>query len=248
MELPLADEAVTTTPTDPAGAAAVASITAGTATSDASAAAGAASPAAADAPVPDKSLLGTAEEKPADPKADPEKKPDAEADKPVTPADYKLTLPEGLKADDALVSKFLDGAAKGKLSNDTVQALISELGPEVASLSKLATEYASAVQQFQDMNKSWQSECKADPDFGGAKLPDTLAAVRKAWDATLSPDHVKALDAALDLTGAGNHPAILRAFHALASRLGEGGPVQGRPAGAARSPAEIMYPNQARAS
>ncbi len=85
-----------------------------------------------------------------------------------------------MKADDAVSAKFLDAAADGWPSNDAVQALRqSRQGRSSPRCAKAASEYAETVQKFQDMNVSWQSECKADPEFGGAKLPDTLATVRE---------------------------------------------------------------------
>jgi len=259
MELLLTDQVAGAEATqEPAGAAAggvQGTPNAGSATPAASAEAGASPQASADAPTPEKSILG----------AEPEKKPDgaaqakpadgkdpaakAEDPKPLDPKDYKVEFPEGLKADDANSAKFLDAAAKLGLSNDAVQTLVKEIGPHFAEMAKQASDFAASFQNFQDMNKSWQSECQSDPEFGGAKLEDTRAMVMKAWDATLSPEEKKGVMSALNLTGAGNHPDVFRAFARLASRISEGGPVGGgKPAAGARTAAEIMYPNQARAS
>lgn len=74
---------------------------------------------------------------------------------------------------------------------------------------------AAGVEAFKGMVAGWGAETKADPEMGGDKFPATLANVRKAINALGTPG----LEKALVLTGAGNHPEMIR----FLSRVGAAG-------------------------
>jgi hypothetical protein len=152
-----------------------------------------------------------------------------------------LKLPENFTVDDGTKESLGTFAAKHKLSQEVMQELI-ELG---ASRSKAEAEAAasSQLQAWKDTNEKWRNEIFADKELGGDKL-----------DAVVRPTVSKMLDTlpnaaefrqALNVTGAGNHPAMVRALYHLAQQLTEGGPVQGKPAlpKAQVNPAHVMYPN-----
>jgi hypothetical protein len=107
----------------------------------------------------------------------------------------------------------------------------------------MARESAAAhrgVQAFVDLQNQWVSEIKADPDIGGDRLKASLASAARAIDRL----NVPGLREALNLTGAGNHPAIVKAFVRLGQMISED---RFRPGGAPaarqvpRSPAEVIY-------
>ncbi len=174
-------------------------------------------------------------EKPADPKAEPEK-PVA-----LDPKDYKLdALPEGIKADDELVQAFLDGAAKGGMDNESVNAVLNALGP------KLTERLNAGAVAFKELNDQWQQAAIADPVIGGSaeKLEANMAVVKNAMN-TLGLPAEMVTDAlrTFQFTGAGNNPSILRVMHAMASRLVEKSVVQGGgPAPTGKTAAQRMYP------
>lgn len=104
---------------------------------------------------------------------------------------------------------------------------------------------------WQDTQKAWVDEIKADPDLGG-KLPEVKATISKALDGLGDPKLAAAFREAMDFTGAGNHPAFIRAFYKLSQRLTEGTHVAGKgPASAGQSqkgqakpaPANALYPD-----
>lgn len=179
----------------------------------------------------DKSLLNK-DQKPADKKE--------EAKVPEKYEDWKL--PEGFKLADGVGEK--------------VNTLFKELGMSQESGQKLVDFYAANLKEaqdrplkvWQDQQKAWQDEIKADPEIGG-KLDHVRVTVSKAID-TLGPELAQPFREAMDVTGAGNHPAFIRAFYALAQKVTEPGPVRGRgpvevksPTGAPPTLASAMFPN-----
>lgn len=162
---------------------------------------------------------------------------DKPAPEPMKPEDYKLELPEGITADDPLLTAFLEGAAKGGMDNESVQAVISSFGP------KLAEQMAAPMNAWTTLNETWQAEVKADPVIGGANLPATIKTVADAISLVSTPEEAQAAREALTMTGAGNNPAIVRLMHRMASRLVEKGAVQGNSPAESRSAAAVLYPS-----
>ena len=168
-------------------------------------------------------------------------KKDTPAPEPMKPEDYKLELPEGITADDPLLTAFLEGAAKGGMDNESVQAVVSSLGP------KLAEQLAAPMKAWTSLNEQWQAEVKADPVIGGANLPATIKTVADAISLVSTPEEAQAAREALTMTGAGNNPAIVRLMHRMASRLVEKGAVQGNSPAESRSAAAVLYPSHSAA-
>lgn len=190
-------------------------------------------------PAVSNSLLTDAPQADAKPEGEPaapeDPKPDADA--PVT---YEpLTLPEGLDAADPTLTAFIETAGKMKLTQDQAQALVSEIG------AKMAEGARAQIQAWTELNNTWQDQVKADLDIGGRKLTDTLTNIGRMFDdfvgAESTPER-KALNEALLLTGAGNHPAVVRAFARIAAVLTEPGFVRGGPSTTADLAAS-MYPS-----
>jgi len=94
------------------------------------------------------------------------------------------------------------------------------------------------VQEIQAQQTKWEDEIKADPTIGGDKLPSNLIKVSKFLDAMGTPE----LREALDATGAGSHPAIVRFFIKMASEHAEGTPAGGTPPPVTTTAAQKMYP------
>ncbi len=130
---------------------------------------------------------------------------------------------------------------------DQAHALFAESGLAQEQAQKLIDLAVSREQQaaqrgaqaFVDLQDKWVSEIKADPDIGGARLSASLAAASRAIDRLAVPG----LKEALNLTGAGNNPAIVKAFVRIGQMLTEDRFAPGHAAAPAvpRSPAEILY-------
>lgn len=150
----------------------------------------------------------------------------------------KVKLPEGMKADDPTLTSF-----GGVLADDKLSPL--ERGQKLLDLYADVTKKGrdAATEAWNTVQTQWQTETKADPAIGGVKWAGTQATIAKAID-TLGPEHAAAFRQALDITGAGNHPAVARALHAWATKLTEGVHVGGNPPGGApQTVKEAFYPN-----
>jgi hypothetical protein len=196
-----------------------------------------AEPAPAPAPAPS-TVLGTPEPKPADPAVEPkpgdppkveDKKPD-----PAPAIDAKaLKLPEGFTADEAVLKSATDILLDDKLSpQDRMQKLVDFHAAELKKASEASSKY------WGDLQTEWQAKAKETYGPEPAKSPK-IVAVSKLID-SLGEKPASELRDALEMSGMGNHPAIIAAFVNLAERLGEpkhvsGNPPSNRPANAAEA-------------
>jgi len=159
----------------------------------------------------------------ADTKAEPEAKaPDAEAkgdDKEATEADAKeatgevdyeaITVPEGFELDAALMDRakpiFEEIGIKDQAGVQRLVDFFSEIQGEAAAAS------ASLIQAT---HTEWLSSIKTE---WGADYESNLGIAAKAVGA-LGGDELKA---ALNVTGAGNNPAIIKAFQKVGKLISE---------------------------
>lgn len=133
---------------------------------------------------------------------------------PLTSAD--ITFPEGMEVNETLRDEALAIVNDRTLSpKDQLQGLINLQG-------KLAQEASEGISKtWEDTQKAWQDEVKADPTIGGDKLPATLAAVNKL----VTEYGDDKLIEAFALTGAGNNVHVIRFLNSVAGKLLEGGAV-----------------------
>lgn len=167
-----------------------------------------------------------------------EKPPEPEA------PDYTdIKLPDGLKLDDPILSKFLEAAKEKGVSRETAQAVIESVAPGV--LEALQAPMA----EWRQTQEGWLDQIRADAEIGGANLREVQTTIGRvlANPAFVSPEEAKVFREHMDLTGAGNSPAFVKTFYRMARALVEAGPVSaGRPAPVPRNPAEVLYPQQQR--
>lgn len=145
-----------------------------------------------------------------------------------------LKLPEGFTVDEAVSTDFLSIMNDDKLTGaERAQKLVD-------MQASLLTKAAEAnYEAWSNMQTQWQDEVRTDPEIGGAKLEPTLGEISKLVDKYGSPE----LRQAMDLTGAGNNPHIVRFLAKVAKDLSEGGPVSGAPPQAKEALADRMYPS-----
>lgn len=165
---------------------------------------------------------------------------------PGAPEKYEdFKVPEGYELDKG-VAEEAGKLFKGMGLN---QAQAQEL---VNFYTKQTTE--AAEQPFKamiEMRQEWRKEITNDPQIGH-KLPQVKADISKMVD-SLEPKLAASFREAMDLTGAGDNPAFIRAFAKLAERFTEGKHVEGKgpsPLGqtapgtsAKPSLASALYPN-----
>lgn len=159
----------------------------------------------------------------------------AEGDEsPEAPAPFDFTalkLPEGMTLPDDAKSAFSEIVTANKLPTETAQALM-DLYAKNAQASA-----AAQAKVWTDMNEAWQAEVKADKDIGGDKFPEVQQTIAKVFDdpAIGAPG----IREALNLTGAGNNPAVVRTIYNLAKIATEGKHIGGGPGESSTAPQNL---------
>jgi hypothetical protein len=160
------------------------------------------------------------------------------------PAKYEFTLPEGFQLDETV--------------NTEVQSMFKDMKLSAANAQKLVDFYAAKTKEavdapfelWMDTQKKWVDEVKADPEIG-KRLPEVKATVARAIDGLGDAKLAADFRQAMDVTGAGNNPAFIKAFYRLAQQVTEGRHVSGRgpsaegqvaPDGRPKTAAEALYP------
>ena len=160
-------------------------------------------------------------------------KPAEAAQANVVPEAYEFKAPEidgkPVEVDAEGLSAFQAAAKEAGLTQAQFQAL-GEHGARVVA-QQIARAQSEPYKLWHDTQRAWQDEVKADPDIGGAKLPESLSFSARAIDA-LGGD---ALRQALNITGAGNNPAIVRAMVRMGRMMADPSSLSvGKPAAGAR--------------
>lgn len=156
--------------------------------------------------------------------------------------------------------KFPDGWQENKEVMDSATALFKEAGLSQDHAQKLIDIYSGAITKAQQASrdnyvttrKGWHDEIRADKDIGSGNekiiKPEVSASISKLIDGHLGGEKFRE---ALNVTGAGDHPAVIRALAQVAKLLTEGGHVAGEPSkGDARqkTPGARLWPNLAKES
>lgn len=180
-----------------------------------------------------------------------EKKPEGEAkpDAGVVPEKYEFKPPEGLKLDGKLIESATPILKELGISQEGAQKLFDLVTQRDAATAAANDKIMS------DMRTDWRDKVVKDPALGDGKdnlRPEVRANTARALDALGAEAKSKFVEA-LDLTGAGDNPAVIAAMNAFGKLLGEGTLVAGgRPspggqtapgAGDRRSRAQRMFPN-----
>lgn len=140
-----------------------------------------------------------------------------------------FTMPEGVTLDAARAAEFSTIAKGLGLTQVQAQQLVDL---EIKNSTAQAEAHANTV-------KGWAAELKADKDYGGDKLPATLADCKKVMDTFATP----ALREYLDGTGLGNHPELVRFVAKIGKGLSEDVFVKGgTTTSGSTTPAQAMYP------
>lgn len=157
-----------------------------------------------------------------------------------------FTAPEGVELDKETVGEAQTLFKELDLSQPAAQKLVDFFNAKIAKVAEAPFE------AYRTMRKEWQDSVKADSEIGGGKFDQVKATIGRTLDSVFQGDPAgrQAFREAMDLTGAGDNPAFVRAFYRLAQKAGEGTSVRGGgPAptgqsdGTRRTGASAMYPN-----
>jgi hypothetical protein len=195
---------------------------------------------------------------------DPSPKASTEPAKPADPSLLNKDAPKPAEgAPEAYVAfKVPDGYELDAKVLEEASPIFKELGlPQAAAqrLVDLWSKHSAATsdglaEAVRKQNETWQGEARAHPDLKGKLDPGgpVLTTISRALDSLGNAKLTADFKAAMDFTGAGNHPAFIRTFYALAAKLAEGTHVAGNgpsplgqaaPGARPASPAKALYPN-----
>lgn len=128
-------------------------------------------------------------------------------DKPNEPINYQdFTVADDQAVDADLLTQFKGWAADANLSQDAAQKLVDQF----------ASTQARRV-------ADWREQTINDPEIGGPKLDENLAYAAKARE-MFGSDEFTTL---MNMTGLGNHPAVVKAFINIGKAISEDGFMRG---------------------
>ena len=180
----------------------------------------------------------------ADAKPEPEKKAD---DKAKPPEKYEFKPPEGYTFDEKLITEASTIFKDLGLSQEAASKLVDFHTKQALAASE------AGIKAYEDMRGTWRKEVVADKDIGNGTdglKSEVSATIGRAID-SLPPELGREFRNVMALTGAGDNPTFLKAFHNFAQRLGEGTSVKGgapsphgqQRSGTAPSAAHALYQN-----
>lgn len=160
-----------------------------------------------------------------------------------------FTVPEGRELSPEIVTAASEIFKKHNLSQEAAQEFVDLWNTNTADLSARLEEIVA------ETRNGWRKEIALDKNLGNGVDNLSNASKKAIADAISHIGDEKAqtaLKEALDLTGAGDHPAIVAAAVAWGKKLGEGTAVRGggpskagqtNTGNAKPSAAQAMYPN-----
>jgi hypothetical protein len=159
-----------------------------------------------------------------------EKKPEEKKPEPRAPEEYaEFKVPEGTTLDEQTGTEFKGLAKELDLTQEQAQKLLDFGG------DKLRAQIEAPYKLWAETQAKWQAEVKADPEIGGTKFEQSIKDAAQVFAPGESNPFVKdaaeakALREALNMTGAGNNPAIVKLFVKMGKVLAEPGSLSGGP-------------------
>lgn len=153
---------------------------------------------------------------------------------PVAPETYDIKLPDGSRLDPSRVESIAALAKERKLSNEAAQ--------EILTREHEAVEGFAAVQTaaYQKEQEGWATSLKTDKEIGGDNYNKSIELASRVVKQFGTPEFSEALNR----TGLGNHPELVRVFARVAKSLGEDTLVLpgAAPAAGPKDVRELFYP------
>jgi hypothetical protein len=148
------------------------------------------------------------------------------------PEKYEFKFPEGVTLDQGLMEQFEPVARELGLTNEQAQKLAD------LHLMSRTQELERHKAEFNSMMQGWASSAKSDKEIGGEKFDGTLAAAKLAVDKFGTPE----LKQALNDSGLGNHPEVIRVFARIGKAIGDDSFSPGQSSAPKQSVEQTLYP------
>lgn len=149
------------------------------------------------------------------------------------PEKYEFKAPEGVELDAAAIAEFEPLARELNLNQEQAQKLL-ELHTRT-----LQNQAQSQTQVAAKQIEAWVGEIKADKEIGGANFDSSVRHAQAAAKKFGSPEFLAALDA----TGMGSHPELVRVFARIGKAMAEDTFVQPGKESTTLDPAKKLFPS-----
>lgn len=163
-----------------------------------------------------------------------ESKPEEKAEEKAVPEAYELKFAkDSLIEGEAHHASVVEFAKQNNFTNEQAQALLDRD-------QKLVSSYRDKVQEeFNQTVESWKAEAKKDKEIGGDSLDQSVIYAKRALERFGSDKFSEALES----TGFGNHPEIIRIFSKIGRSMADDTLDSNKPAKRELTLAEKMYPH-----
>ncbi len=137
---------------------------------------------------------------------------DANEDEDGAPEEYSdFEIPDGVEVDGEAL-ETLKGQLKDIGANQAQAQQLIDL--QIATNAKA---YEAQVKAWTDTQDTWKDTAKNDEEYGKGNFDQNMVVARRGMREIGGDELAKALDE----TGAGNHPEIIRAFFRMGKAIGE---------------------------
>jgi hypothetical protein len=169
------------------------------------------------------------------------KPPETEAPKPNEPIVYTdFTLPEGINVDAAKIGDFKTIASELGIPQEGAQKIIDLYTAELKQSNE------APLRAWNELQTKWRNEVINDPEIGGANLEKNLSNAKVGLENLMGDVEAKKFFDALNVTGAGNNPDIIRGLFKAAQSHAPASPVSGTPGSpSSRTAGQVLYPQAA---
>lgn len=148
------------------------------------------------------------------------------------PEKYEFKFPEGMTVSEATLSKFSTTAKEMGLSQDGAQKLMD------LAMENATNQIKESVAQWDETRMKWVEELKADKEFGGDKLPETITRAKRTLGAFSTPGLLEFLET----SGFGDNAELIKLFARIDKKIGEDKVIEGTTANNTQlSDAELIY-------
>jgi hypothetical protein len=150
-------------------------------------------------------------------------------------ADFAIR--DGMELDREAIDSFTPVAKELNLTQDQAQKLVDIFAGRIDAFKTAQTEALA------DLRKGWVEGIKTDAEIGGSAMAEKVGLAVKALDKFGSPELRKALEE----SGLGDHPEMVRVFYRVGKAISEdtiNSGAEGTGAVNPKSHAQILYPNQ----
>lgn len=150
-------------------------------------------------------------------------------DQPIEYGDF--TLPEGYTLDDADAGVLKEVGQQFKMPQEVLQRLVD------LKVSMDQRQHEQQQQAYQKQVAEWANQAKADKEYGGEKLQQSLSTGRAVFELNRGEE----FRSLLNETGLGSHPVVIAVMAQVGKMMGNDQMVTGKTNNGSTALHEVLY-------